>query len=106
MTESIIENELINIGFNPIHIGTVYLIDAIYICYTFSRSIYKVNLEKDIYTELSLKYNKNIKTIKSDIIKATNAADIQNTQTMKHNNFKLTPKIVIWMTLKRIETTK
>lgn len=105
MTEAIIEKELINMGFNPIHIGTLYLINAISILYISNKLIYKTNLEKDVYTQISLKYNKNIKTIKSDIIKATNVADIQNTQIMKYNKLKLTPKLVIGIILKRIQNT-
>lgn len=109
MIKDNIENELLNMGFNPIHIGTTYLVEAIYIVYNTNKLIYKINLEKEVYKELSRKYNKNIKTIKSNIIKATNAVDIRkivNGKTIKYNDVKLTPKLVMWMVIKRVKTNK
>ncbi len=32
MLKEQIRNELLRIGFNPIHLGTTYLIEGIYIC--------------------------------------------------------------------------
>ena len=107
MIKDDIENELLNIGFNPLHIGTTYLVEAIYIVYNTNKLIYKINLEKEVYKELSRKYNKNIKTIKSNIIKATNAVDmrkITNCKTIKYNDVKLTPELVIWMVIKRVKS--
>ena len=72
MIKNKIENELLSMGFNPIHIGTTYLVEAIYIVYKSNKCIYKINLEKDVYKKLSIKYKKNIKTVKSNIIQATN----------------------------------
>ena len=49
-----IEEELIKIGFNPLHKGTIYLIEKINIIYNSNnqKSMYKINLEKDVYSKL------------------------------------------------------
>lgn len=104
MIKNKIEDELLNMGFNPIHMGTIYLVEAIYIVYSIKKSVYKINFEKEIYSELSYKFCKNAKTIKSNIIKATNMADIRNFNSKKRqcNDLKLTPKLVIGLVIRKV----
>lgn len=58
------------------------------------------NLEKYVYIQIAKKYNKNDKTIKSDIVKATNKMnEIKSLKNMinKNNKYgpKYTPKMII-----------
>lgn len=59
------------------------------------------NLEQNVYVQIAKKYNKNEKTLKSDIIKATNRMnDIKYLKNMNENknktiNIKKTPKMII-----------
>ena len=57
-----------------------------------------VNLEKNVYKQIAKKYNINEKTLKSDIVKATNKMnEIKSFKNVgnKEIRSKLTPKIVI-----------
>lgn len=59
-----------------------------------------VNLEKNVYKQIAKKYNINEKTLKSDIVKATNKMnELRSFKNANNKNkistFKLTPKIVI-----------
>ena len=109
MQKEEIRKELLQIGYNPIHIGTTYLIEAINIIYTSNLSTRNFSLEKDIYSKLAKKYNKNIRTIKSDIIKSTNSINPDDIYMKRqyhiHNlkNIKLTPKLVIVLIINKIE---
>lgn len=58
------------------------------------------NLEKYVYIQIAKKYNKNDKTIKSDIVKATNKMnEIKSLKNIINKNKKYepkyTPKIII-----------
>lgn len=79
------------------NIGTIYLLDAIEIVCNSNNPIdLMLNLEKNVYKLIAKKYNKNEKTIKSDIIKATNK--MNETKELKSSNkilLKYTPKMVI-----------
>lgn len=75
MIKSKIKNELLKLGYNPLHLGTAYLSDIIYYIYISNQNNLCINLERDIYIIISNHYNKNIQTIKSDIIKATNCTN-------------------------------
>ena len=105
-----IQKELLNLGYNPTHIGTTYLAYAIYMLSISDISIEHINLEKDIYTKLSSKYNKNNRTIKSNIIKATNCINPQNSYMVNKyhmsisKGMKLTPKLVIWLILNNLKS--
>lgn len=102
MIKSKIKNELLKLGYNPLHLGTAYLSDIIYYIYISNQNNLCINLERDIYIIISNHYNKNIQTIKSDIIKATNCTNC-NFELLKKNcllnlNYtKLTPKLVIYL---------
>lgn len=101
-----IQKELLEMGFNPIHIGTEYLTEAIEIIYKGDKSIYKINLEKDIYENLAIKHKKKVQTIKSNIIKATNIVDMRNINeknSIHHFDLKLTPKLVVWIVIRNIK---
>lgn len=51
------------------------------------------NLEKYVYIQIAKKYNKNDKTIKSDIVKATNKMnEIKSLKNMINKNKKYEPK--------------
>ena len=65
-----IKLELEKLHFNFSYIGTKYLYELIYECYS-KNKLYDINLRKEIYPILSKKYNKAIATIKSDIFHAT-----------------------------------
>ena len=58
-------------------------------------------MEQNVYVQIAKKYNKNEKTLKSDIIKATNRMnDIKYLKNMNENknktiNIKKTPKMII-----------
>lgn len=57
------------LNYNLSHKGIKYFVDAIYMVYT-SGEYETFNLKKDIYPNISRKYNESIHTIKSDISKA------------------------------------
>lgn len=67
-----IAKEIKDMGFNFSHIGTRYLIETIEIIYN-SKDLQMIrSVEKNVYSILAEKHSKNVSTIKSDIIKATN----------------------------------
>lgn len=87
-----ISKELLKISYNPSHLGTHYLIETIYLIY--QNTFLITNLEKNIYTILSQKYNTNSKTIKVDIFEAINQS-YYNCDEKTLNNYlhrKLTQK--------------
>ena len=99
MNKQEIKIELMKMGYNPVHIGTTYIVEAISIIANSKIDNIELNLEKDVYIELARKYHRNIKTIKSDMIKATNRITTQNEYNV---NMKLTPKLVITLVLDKI----
>ena len=60
-----IKRELNRLNFNFNHIGTKYIIDCIIIIY--NKNLHNINLTKQVYPELSKKYNKTINTIRVDM---------------------------------------
>lgn len=92
-------------GYNFANIGTIYLIDVIEIICQHKNTMELIsNLEKNVYTYIAQKYDKNEKTIKSDIIKATNKA--HETRCLKYNNkliLKNTTKMIINEIVDRIK---
>lgn len=106
MMKAKIEKELLNMGFNPIHVGTIYLEEMIYKVYCMNKSVSKINLESEIYQEVAKKYKKNPRTVKSNVVKATNAVDTEiflSKHKMNSSRFKLTPKLVIWLVIRQLE---
>lgn len=83
------KNELVNLEYNFSNIGTIYLTDVIeFICRSNNSIELLSNLEKKVYVYIAQKYDKNQKTIKSDIVKATNKA--HEVRCLKYNNKSLT----------------
>lgn len=68
--EKYIMNELIYIGYNPSHKGTIFLLEIIKKLIE-KNEIEDYCLKRDLYPILAKKYNKNIDLIKVDIFKAT-----------------------------------
>lgn len=99
---NIIREKLIEEDYNFANIGTIYILDAIeIICKSKEYMKLLKNLEQNVYVQIAKKYNKNEKTLKSDIIKATNRMnDIKYLKNMNENknktiNIKKTPKMII-----------
>ena len=63
-------NELIYIGYNPAHKGTIFLLEIIKILIN-RNEIEDYCLKTDLYPILAKKYDKDIDLIKVDIFKAT-----------------------------------
>lgn len=63
-----INKELKYLHFNFSHKGTIFLRECIYLIYIKSNK--KINLNKEIYTNIARKYNSSINTIKCDIFQA------------------------------------
>jgi len=85
------------------HKGTLYLIDTLMIiCSNENYFITMSNIEKNVYTQIANKYNANISTIKSNIVKAT-----ENMYKINYINnshvIKYTPKIVIYDLVNKIK---
>ena len=80
---------------NYTNIGYVFLVDAIEIICN-SEEPYKVmsNLENNVYSKLEIKYQKNMKTIKSDIVKYVNKFEYFHNDLNK-GDYKNTSKILI-----------
>lgn len=100
-----ITNELLNLGYILSNIGTLYLIETIEILYnrkSHSNTFYSFNLEKDIYVILGKKYNSNIYTIKSTIIKATQNMVNNSVTNVNSIHIHWTPKVVIQYVLEKI----
>lgn len=85
----------------------MYLIEAIYLICNSNNYIKEMsNLELNIYRRLADKYHISQKTLKSDIVKATNNAD--KFISLKNKNefyIKLTPKYVIYYVVDIIKST-
>lgn len=68
-----IVKELIEYEYDFANIGTILIVDIVeYICNNDNYIELLKNLEKNVYIHIAEKYNMNIKTLKSDIAKATN----------------------------------
>ena len=64
--------ELLDIGYNIKHRGTLLLTEAICIAYEAGNTAVVENIEKNLYITLAKKYNKSTESIKMDIVNATN----------------------------------
>lgn len=82
-----IEFELAKIGYNFNHLGTIYLLETIYIIYI-SGKHYDFNLEKDIYPIISEKYGKKTHNIKCNIRNATDIMYYENEEDKIKDYFK------------------
>lgn len=91
--------ELKMIGYNFKHKGSQYILEAIVNIYENNNVDLLDNLEENVYKHIAYKYHKNIKNIKTNIIKATNYVYLyQNSENMKKYfslDIKVTPKLVI-----------
>lgn len=92
-----IRNEMNNLEYDFANVGSLYLLDVIeFICKSDDYIKLLLSLEKNVYTHIAKKYNKNIKTLKSDIAKATKK--MSETREIKYPNEindNLTTKSVI-----------
>lgn len=104
-----IMNELLNIGYNASHLGTKYIKECILKLYMDNDANAINNLEKYAYVHVACMYNKSVKNIKINIIKATNfmylEADMNRIK--DYFNFsdiqkKPTPKLVISTVLSKL----
>ena len=96
-----IYEEVMKLGFSVNHIGTRYIIEAIEIIYNSEDPNFLINsIEKNVYSQLAEKYNKNPLTVKSNITKATNYVDYKNLMKNRKNKDyyfrdKLTSKAIV-----------
>lgn len=99
-------NELLILGYNFKLKGTQYLLDSIIYVYSNKNEEMLENLEKNVYKYVSLKNNKTVLNIKTNIINSTNYVyDYQNSEILFRyfsSNVKITPKLVIATVLKKI----
>ena len=72
-----IRQELEYIGYNPLHLGTKYLLETIYVLHTLE-DYYDDNLEKDIYPIVASKFGKTMHNIKCNIRNATDIMYYEN----------------------------
>lgn len=102
-----ITTELINIGYNPSHIGTQYIKECIWEIYQNPELIH--NLESYVYKKIACIHHKSFQNVKSNIIKATNFMYIESNIFLLKNYFhfsdekrKPTPKMVISTILNKL----
>lgn len=100
-----IKTELIKLGYNLANIGTIYLIESIDIICNSEDYIKKMlNLENNVYSQVAKNHNSSVKTVKSDIVKATNNMDkIRSFQNNNLTELKFTPKSVIYYIVENIK---
>lgn len=94
-----IENELSILGYDPIYIGTKYLLEAIYLLYNYNPTT--VVLEKDIYPIIAQRHKKTVHNIKNNIMNSTNYMyynnDHKKIDSYLKTPFKPSPKKVMSM---------
>lgn len=101
-------NELLYLGYNIKHKGTIYLLDTICIICQSENTSLIYNLEKYLYSEIASKYQKNIKNIKSNIMKATDCMYMECDKNRLKEYFsfaydyKPTPKVIIGTIISKI----
>ena len=93
------------LGYNVANIGTLYLIESIdMICKSENYLKKMSNLENNVYSQIAKNHNSSVKTIKSDIIKATNNMDKVRSYYNKNLILsKMTPKSVIYYVVVNIK---
>lgn len=100
---------IMRMGFNFSHIGTKYLIETIEILYDANDLVMLRSIEKRVYSILAQRHSRNVSTIKSDIIKATNFMNEQALMRKRREDVfydvydKLTPKSVINTVLLKLD---
>lgn len=97
-----VREELIKMGYNISNKGTSYLIECIcLICNSVNYIKTLSNLDKNVYEKIAEKYKINLKTLKSNIQKATQKASIAQSKT---NNLSIiTPKITMFYIVDKIK---
>lgn len=111
LTKTII-NELLCLGYKLNHIGTYFISETILLAYYSNNINVLNNLEKNVYINISNKYGRNIETIKSNILKATNYMNTYGNNEKIKEYFKIcdyekvTPKQVISTVLNKISIFK
>ncbi len=68
--KNVIRNELVKLKYNFNYIGSVYLAETIYLLYSLKKDS-KFSLEADIYPIIAKECNCSEKTVKSNIVNAT-----------------------------------
>lgn len=97
-----------NLGYNISNKGTIYLIDVLDIIYN-SNNYFKMmsNLENNVYQIIAQKYNTNVITVKSNIVKATERMyKLRCKKIKKNNDTKITPKIVMFLIIDKLKNEK
>lgn len=100
---------IMKMGYNFSHVGTKYLIETIEILYDENDLVMLKSVEKKVYSILAKRHTRNVSTIKSDIIKATNFMNEQalmrkRRQEVFYESYeKLTPKGVINTVLLKLD---
>lgn len=107
--EQKVYSELIQLGYNPSHVGTHYLKDCILTIYEKGSSGYSQNLENFAYKKVAFSHNKSVNTVKSNIMKATTSMFLEADMSFLKNYFnfndirkKPTPKVVISTILNKL----
>ena len=92
-----IKKEVVNYGYSLANLGTFYIIDSFEIVCKSDNPIKMLkDIENNIYKNLAKKYKQNWKTIKSNIVNATN--NMNNFRCSQNENGKIlrySPKMVI-----------
>lgn len=102
-------SELVSIGYNPSHLGTLYIKDCILEIYE-SKDFSLINkLESYLYKRVACIYKKSTQNVKSNIMKATNFMYVESDMSFirdyfhfNDNSRKPTPKIVISTILNKL----
>lgn len=102
-------DELIFIGYNIKHIGTLMMAECIKIIIS-SPNIEIINdLENNVYTRIAENYNTNAKAVKANLVNATNYMyDMNDANRIKeyfgfYEDTKPTPKVVINTIIRKID---
>ena len=100
-----IQKELNYLGYKTSHVGTSYLLEAIYTVFSTN---FDGSLEGQIYPSIAQKYNKKTNTIKCNIVNATASMFCECSDEKivnyfgKYNYIKPGPKIVIYTIINKI----
>lgn len=103
-----IVDELIFIGYNIKHIGTLMMAECIKIIMLSSNIEIINDLENNVYTIIAKKYKTNVKAVKGNLVNATNYMYDMNDSTRIKEYFgfyedtKPTPKVVINTIVRKI----
>lgn len=97
-----------NLGYNISNKGTIYLIDVLEVIYNSNNYLKMMsNLENNVYLIIAQKYNTNVKTLKSNIVKSTERMyELRCKKIKKNSDTKITPKIVIFLVIDKLKNEK